>query len=187
MLELHEDVLAAKCAVLLRELLVIEAVTAQGLQSSREHTDAKPVELSIQVPYLGTVRVSSQGITVIPHSKLGQHSAPSEGASVTLGGLGSIHVQSPTSPASSTRHVGNPSPDTMCVNTALQMPVMGLPQQYTDDMPSADYFLQQDQMHDQMFPDAAAGVDNWVFQGFDTAYFDTLFRGRGEQLDSAMT
>ncbi|KAL4811772.1 hypothetical protein BDW67DRAFT_179311 [Aspergillus spinulosporus] len=187
MLELHEDVLAAKCAVLLRELLAIEAVTAQGRHSSRVHTDAKPAELSIQVPYLGAVRVSSQGITVIPHSKFGQHSAPIEGASVTLGGLGSIHVQSPMSPANSTRLVGNPNPDTVCDNTALQIPVTGLPQQYADDMPSADYFLQQDQMQDQMFPDAAAGVDNWVFQGFDTAYFDTLFRGLGEQLDSAMT
>ncbi|KAL4750021.1 hypothetical protein BDW72DRAFT_204247 [Aspergillus terricola var. indicus] len=167
MLELHEDVLAAKCAALLRELLVIEAVTAQGRYLSREHTDAKPTELSIQVPYLGAVRVSSQGITVIPHSKLGHHSAPSEGAGVPLGGLGSIHVQGPMSPATPTRRIGNPDPDTACDNPALHIP---------------------DQMQDQMFPDAAAGVDNWVFQGFDTAYFDTLIRGLEEQpLDSAMT
>ncbi|CBF80599.1 predicted protein [Aspergillus nidulans FGSC A4] len=166
MLELQEDVLAAKCAVLLRELLVIEAVTAQGRHSSREHTIVRLAELSIQVPYLGAVRVSSQGITITPHSKLGHHSVPSEGASVTLGGLGSIHVQSPTNPANAAPQVGNPSLDTMSDNTALQLPV---------------------QMQDQMFPDAAAGVDNWVFQGFDTAYFDTLFRGLGEQLDSATT
>ncbi|KAL3431923.1 hypothetical protein BDV09DRAFT_175253 [Aspergillus tetrazonus] len=187
MLELQEDVLAAKCAVLLRELLAIEAVTAQGRHSSRGHTDVRSAELSIQVPYLGAVRVSSQGITITPHSKLGHYLAPSEGASVTLGGLGSIHVQSPTNPANATPQVGNPSPDTMCDNTALQIPVTGLPQQCTDDLLSADCFLQQVQMQDQMFPDAAAGVDNWVFQGFDTAYFDTLFRGLGEQLDSATT
>ncbi|KAL4735934.1 hypothetical protein BDV11DRAFT_208043 [Aspergillus similis] len=167
MLELHEDVLVARCAVLLRELLVIEAVAAQGRYSPREHTDEKPTELYIQVPYLGAVRVTSQGITIIPHSKLGQHSAPSEGAGVTLGGIGSIHVQGPMSPANSTRRIGNPDPDTVCGSPALPIP---------------------DQMQDQMFPDAAAGLDNWVFQGFDTAYFDTLFRGLAEQpLDSTVT
>lgn len=35
---------------------------------------------------------------------------------------------------------------------------------------------------DQMFPDAAASLDDWVFQGLDTAFFDTLMRGAGDQM-----
>ncbi|KAL4990689.1 hypothetical protein BDW68DRAFT_26503 [Aspergillus falconensis] len=180
MSELHEDVLAAKLAVLLRELLVIEAVAARGRGAPRERNDEKPTELSIQVPYLGAVRVSPEGITFIPHYKMGQHPAPSEGAGVTIGGLGSIHLQNPASPANPGHRIGNPSLDARSDNAAV-------PQQCGNDVPSEDYFLQQEQMQDRMFPDAAAGVDDWVFQGFDTAYFDTLFRGLGEQqLHSAM-
>ncbi|KAL4995507.1 hypothetical protein BDV10DRAFT_174640 [Aspergillus recurvatus] len=174
MSELHEDVLAAKCAVLLRELLVIEAVAAQGRGAPRERNDEKPTELSIQVPYLGAVRVAPKGITFIPHSKMGQHPAPSEGAGVTIGGLGSIHVKSPVSPASPGHHIGSLNTDAISDNAAV-------PQQCGGDIQSEDYFLQQHEMQGQMFPDAAAGMDDWVFQGFDTAYFDTLFRGLGEQ------
>ncbi|KAL4972518.1 hypothetical protein BDW66DRAFT_162845 [Aspergillus desertorum] len=181
MSELHEDVLAAKCAVLLRELLVIEAVAARGQGAPREDNDERPAELSIQVPYLGAVRVAPEGITCTPHSKLEQHPAASEGAGVTIGGLGSIHVQSPAGPANPGHRLGHSNLDATSDGAAV-------PPQCWDDIQSEDYFLQQDQMPDQMFPDAAAGVDDWVFQGFDTAYFDTLFRGLGEQqLDSSMT
>jgi hypothetical protein len=34
---------------------------------------------------------------------------------------------------------------------------------------------------DQMLPAAAAGMDDWVFQGFDTAFFDVLMRGVEDQ------
>ncbi|KAL6230196.1 hypothetical protein BDW75DRAFT_77466 [Aspergillus navahoensis] len=180
MSELQEDVLAAKCAVLLRELLVIEAVAARGRGAHGERNDEKPTELSIQVPYLGAVRVAPEGITFIPHSRMGQHPTPNEGAGVTIGGLGSIHVQSPVSPANPGHRIGNPNLFAISDDAAV-------PQHCGDAMPSEDYLMQQDQMQDQMFPDVAAGVEGWVFQGFDTAYFDTLFRGLGEQqLDSAM-
>lgn len=33
----------------------------------------------------------------------------------------------------------------------------------------------------ELFPDAAAGMDDWVFQGFDTAFFDILMRGEDDQ------
>lgn len=34
---------------------------------------------------------------------------------------------------------------------------------------------------DELFPDASASMDDWVFQGLDTAFFDVLMRSTGEQ------
>ncbi|KAL3473406.1 hypothetical protein BJX99DRAFT_233690 [Aspergillus californicus] len=169
MSELHEDVLAAKCAVLLRDLLAIEAVAAQRRHGYRGQTNDTSTELSIQVPYLGTVRVVPQGITFTPYQKTRNYPPPQESAGVTIGGIGSIQVQSPASPL---------SPDNQTINYhsdagAIQAPAA---QQCMSGMPP-DCSLNQD----QMFPDAAAGLDDWVFQGFDTAFFDTLVRGLGDQ------
>lgn len=34
---------------------------------------------------------------------------------------------------------------------------------------------------DEMFPDAAAGINEWTFQRFDTAFFNVVMRGAGTQ------
>jgi hypothetical protein len=125
MSELRKDVLTAKYAALLKDLLAVEADAAQG-QSHRN-------VLIIQVPYVGAIRITPEGISSTVPSRMAQDRDLQEG--VTIGGIGSLHL-----------------------------------------------YMQQD----QMFPDAAASMDDWVFQGFDTAFFDVLMRGVGDQqLDGA--
>jgi hypothetical protein len=36
------------------------------------------------------------------------------------------------------------------------------------------------QGNEEIYPDAAAGMDGWVFQGLDTAFFDNLMRDVGD-------
>ncbi|RDW68862.1 putative Zn(II)2Cys6 transcription factor [Aspergillus mulundensis] len=176
MSELHEDVLAAKCAVMLKDLLAIEAAAAQGRRACSADKDDR-AELSIQVPHLGMVRIAPGGITFMPHSKIGHNLHPTEGAGVTIGGIGSIRVQGLSSPPSSEHHTNNCNSGATCDIPAIHVPTTVIGPQSVDELPPTDYSLPED----RMFPDAAAGMDDWVFQGFDTAFFDTLTRGLGEQ------
>lgn len=34
--------------------------------------------------------------------------------------------------------------------------------------------------NEEIFPDGAAGMDDWVFQGLDTAFFDNLMHDVGD-------
>ncbi|KAL4905578.1 hypothetical protein BDW74DRAFT_185107 [Aspergillus multicolor] len=181
MSELHEDVLAAKCAVILKDLLAIEAAAAQGRRSCSAENDDR-AELSIQVPHLGTMRIAPGGITFTPISKMGHNSHSGEGAGVTIGGIGSIRVQGLSSPPISEQHINNFN---YCATTdpAMQAPTAVATQRNTAEILPEDHFFSTD----QMFPDAAAGMEDWVFQGFDTAFFDTLTRGLGEQPLDALT
>jgi hypothetical protein len=40
-----------------------------------------------------------------------------------------------------------------------------------------DFMQQQD-----MYPDLTAGMNDWIFQGVDTAFFDSLMRGTNNQV-----
>lgn len=100
MSEVSEDLLAAKCAALLKHLLAIEADSAQGKSyhahkppcENGDHDDRNNV-LVIQVPYVGALRITRKGITSMLPSDLPRHRGRHEG--VTIGGLGSLHVHEP--------------------------------------------------------------------------------------------
>jgi hypothetical protein len=172
MSELRNDVLTAKCAALLKDLLAVESDAAQG-QSHRN-------VLIIHVPYIGAIRISPEGISKIP-SRMAQDQDLYK--DVTIGGIGSFHLDSSRQPElgdgkgtadvtvsqAAIRHLTNTSSTHQHVTHGIQL-VHG-------DVP-----IQQN----HMFPDAAANMDDWVFQGFDTAFFDVLMRGvEDQQLDSA--
>ena len=40
---------------------------------------------------------------------------------------------------------------------------------------------------EEAFPDASAGMEDWLFQGLDTAFFDVLMSGAGEPLNGTDT
>lgn len=77
--ELQEDLLATKCAALLKDLLVIEgnaATTAQDHSYSDKHNDnTTRNELTVKVPYLGVIRITPEGITAIAYSKADENSS----------------------------------------------------------------------------------------------------------------
>ena len=163
MSELHQDVLAVRCVDLLGDLLTIEEDAARG---SNHHTSQQSQVgvtnysgrkvLIIRVPYLGAIQISHNGISNVGH--LGSKQVSSFGEGVTIGGIGSLHVKSPVTPED----------DTSEKRAALTAEVQA------DNMvsiwaPSASYIH-----NDEILPDAAAGLDDWVFQGLDTAFFDSL-------------
>jgi hypothetical protein len=183
MSELRDDVLAAKCALLLQDLLAVEADAAQG-QSYRAHTlqgtngaqgDDHNV-LLINVPYVGTIKIAREGIISMLPSKSAEDRTLHDG--VTIGGIGSLHVNSARLPHRETVYG--------TANVADPQAATARPGRWssTDQTTAGELGVQQD----QMFPDAAASMDSWVFQGFDTAFFDVLMREAGDQqLDSANT
>lgn len=168
MSELHKDVLAAKCAAMLKDLLAIEAaiargedVYANGLQVLESGLEIDHKVLIVKVPYIGAVRVGRDGISTITLAELQHNRDKYEGANV--GGIGSIQVSNSKSPNS-------------CGSTA--MPYAVSTHAVDSVQPEArDGGVQQA----DMYPDPAAGLDDWVFQGFDTAFFDTLIRGFDQQ------
>jgi hypothetical protein len=45
--------------------------------------------------------------------------------------------------------------------------------------PTVDYMM-FNRSNEDIYPDAAAGMDDWVFQGLDTAFFDNLMHDVGD-------
>ncbi|OJJ95812.1 hypothetical protein ASPACDRAFT_55070 [Aspergillus aculeatus ATCC 16872] len=181
MSELHEDVLAAECAALLKDLLSIEGRAAQGYKADADETQSSdyqptdnPNALVIRVPYLGAIRITPEGITSVPYSETGQDQGHHAG--VTIGGIGSIQIEPPTVPdrfsVNSTSDVPPQAARTQAASDSLQQQhtTQLLPGRIPDEVAEKDH----------MFPDAAASIDDWVFQGFDTAFFDVLMRGAGD-------
>jgi hypothetical protein len=171
--ELREDVLAARCAALLNNLLAVEADAAvqdYRAQSVREtendHEDGHSV-LVIVVPYLGTIRVARDGITSMPFGVFPE--------SITIGGIGSLRVNS----TKATDHDHNNTSDFLAQapNTQVSDEPTNQNATFVPRSLSEDLLVQQD----QMFPDVAANMEDWVFQGFDTAFFDVIMRGAGAQ------
>lgn len=181
-----EDALAVKCASLLTHLLAIEADAARA-QSSRiqrpsttngsetvEGADIQNV-LVVDVPYVGTISISQDGIMSKAPQTRPQHKSTAEDR-VTIGGIGSLQVSTAGTPAIGqeqgvTEEHGAPQ----SANGTLQDPISGF------NMDASSFNLDQ-----MMFPDAAAGMDDWVLQGTDTAFFDVLMRSLDNQLEETM-
>lgn len=178
MSEVHEDLLAAKCANLLKHLLAAEAQTAQG----RNHPSNNPPNpsgncenednvLTIMVPYVGAFRIARGGMTTIGSLKTAQDQGADE--AFRIGCLQILHGGGPErrfqNLADSAPGVGGSQIASMDSINAPEIDENAtlLPQYISEEQ-----FMQQD----QMFPDAAASMDDWVFQGFDTAFFDVLTR-----------
>jgi hypothetical protein len=173
MSELRKDVLSAKCAALLKDLLAVEADAAQG-QSHRN-------VLIVQVPYVGTIRIGPEGISSMAPSRMAQDRDLYEG--VTIGGIGSLHLNSSKLPEYSNDEVAAEIAASQ-IATTHSTDATSTQQHATHatQVAPGDLSLQQD----QMFPDAAASMDDWVFQGLDTAFFDVIMRGvEDRQLDDA--
>ncbi|KAF2103445.1 hypothetical protein NA57DRAFT_32325 [Rhizodiscina lignyota] len=168
MSELRKDVLAAKCAAMLKDLLAIEAaiargedVYARGVQILESGLEMDHNVLIVKVPYIGAVRVARDGISTITLAELQQNRDMYEGADV--GGIGSIQVN-------------NSKPPNNYDSTAISNAVSTHGIDGFQPMPR-DVAVQ----HADMYPDIAADLDDWVFQGFDTAFFETLIRGSEQQ------
>lgn len=192
----NEDVLSAKCACLLQNLLRIEAAAQRhmsqgvvagdiGRDDAVHHDDA----LFIAVPYFGTIRVARDGIKstdTVKTSSSEQHLENRE-ADITIGGIGAVHFgdsivttpdSNPPLADASTESARPPQPQGNEADTTATNGVVDLPSSVFTD----DFVMQQD-----LYPEATAGIDDWAFQGIDTAFFDSLMMGTDMQVgDSAV-
>jgi hypothetical protein len=172
MLELHEDVLTAKCAALLKNLLDIEAGPTDR-HSDDGQEDGQDV-LIVNVPYVGTIRIARDGIS-ITSLDTEQEQVAHEG--VTIGGFGSIHVGTPRD---SDYHADVVTSDAVTPQVNKQAVRPSSARKHgghnVQAMPEDAFALPE-----EPFPDASAGMEEWLFQGLDTAFFDVLMSGAGGQ------
>ncbi|PVH95581.1 hypothetical protein DM02DRAFT_600670 [Periconia macrospinosa] len=189
MSELRDDALSAKCVVLLRDLLAVEQDAAQdhtyrahALERINDDEKDNPNTLIINVPYLGIVRIARDGmVSMTPFKKTQDREVVED---VTIGGIGSLRVNSPRMPDSnntdSTSDVAAVPQE--AISEAINAPSTVKHSGHIPQSISEDIFAQQD----QFFPNASASIDDWVLQGFDNAFFDVLMHGAGDQqLNSA--
>ncbi|OPB42367.1 hypothetical protein A0O28_0034840 [Trichoderma guizhouense] len=169
MSEMHEDVLAAKCAALLETLLDMEARLADRHLHSGQGDDK--YVMFIKVPYVGAIRISQDGISMAP-SDLEQERVPCDG--VTIGGFGSIHVRTLEDGRETRRDASTPNAAAALAGGAssVSQSEEEVIEGSSGEFPTPDHTI----------TDAAIDVEEWVFQGFDTAFFNSLMRGAGEQL-----
>jgi len=198
--KLNEDMLAAKCAKLLQHLLHIEEDAARGQNYSAEkvhlqdgyHEDNHNA-LLIAVPYFGTIRIGHEGISSMHETQRQSQHKQEFGTPITVGGIGSVRVANSilaqdshqssgiglTSRDDHTNHLNRTYPS-QSQRTQVQTEALDnlldnneLPSSLAED----DFLHQQD-----LYPGLAAGVNDWAFQGVDTAFFDTLMRGSNSQV-----
>ncbi|PNP57804.1 hypothetical protein THARTR1_01962 [Trichoderma harzianum] len=173
MSELHEDVFAAKCAALLKDLLAIEADAAwHTLREPAQSSEDRHSAFVTVVPYIGAIRIGQHGPTSLSPLKAEQERGSNDG--VTIGGIGSMHIETSRLSCHGAGHVRLDcvAPEEP-VMRELDGPLAQGNVAYSTQVPAAACTMQQE---DQRYPDAAATLDDWVFQGFDTAFFQTLMR-----------
>lgn len=184
--KLNEDMLAARCARLLQDLLAVEAGASQGRAESY-HEDERAL-LFITVPYFGTIRIAREGISSMETPMMSPRHTQDLGGNVTIGGIGSVRVAnhcgqpSANVPVGFVDHIdlGNLSPLSHHRPTQTQMGELHTASA-NGRLPSAvvgDEFMQQQ----DLYPSVVAGMNDWVFQGIDTAFFDNLMRGTSVQV-----
>lgn len=194
--ELKDDMLGARCANLLQHLLHVEANAAREQISGADkvqRTEGSQEEctvLFVTVPYFGTVRIARDGVTCSPleTSRISSRNTQDLGGNFTIGGIGSVRIssqtqannsdqQSPNIPGGPNNYIdfGDLSPQ------VLQRPAQTQTEELhtvseAGQLPSAvfaeDFMPQQD-----LYPNVAASMNDWVFQGVDTAFFDNLIKG----------
>jgi hypothetical protein len=196
---LRGDMLGAKCVELLQHLLLVEADAAKGHSYSAQHVpgvqgvqsnqEDECTVLFITIPYIGTIKITREGISSMdkPITKPITSMSPSQTrdleGNITIGGIGSVSM---------TKHSNQSStnvPQAGLVDhvnfDSLSSPSGQGPTQAqfgelhtvsnTEMLPNAvvgdDFMQQQD-----LYPSVAAGMNDWVFQGVDTAFFDSLMK-----------
>jgi hypothetical protein len=184
----NEDVLSDKSAVLLRRLLQIEADAAQGitynttsiekLDHNHEHDDKV---LQISMGYLGIIRIAPDGISCdgLPHVRtldmpdsidgdarnssewvrIANHKFPGFSAGLN-------HSANNLGPFTNHSDYDYFPPQSVEQSQALPETVQQQPFDPANNM-----------QQPSVPPNLAAGMDEWAFQGVDTAFFGSMIRG----------
>ncbi|OQO05273.1 hypothetical protein B0A48_09040 [Cryoendolithus antarcticus] len=133
--------------------------------------------LVIKVPYIGHVTISHKGVVMMTPAVAEQLEESDE--DVTIGGLGSIRASYPNTPG----HEERESDCDAQISATSQPMCCAAPRNLSSGVETGQHNLAMQK--ETMFPDAAAGLDDWTFQGLDTAFFDSLMRGSNDPLPDA--
>jgi hypothetical protein len=163
MSEARDDIMGVKCASLLQDLLAVEADAAEHQSRPQVHlavddTSRERMTLTIRVPYIGSIVVNRDSLLAIAIPTQVDNDVQHD--DVTIGGLGTLSIKS----------VSN----TTLPQESHLSDVCPRQQEMAFDHTA---FPESLNFNEQMLPDASANIDNWVLQGTDTAFFDSLLRG----------
>ncbi|KAH8657673.1 hypothetical protein BX600DRAFT_551977 [Xylariales sp. PMI_506] len=168
--DVNKDLMSCKSASLLRQLLDIEEDAAKG--SSYIVADKKSGGISdkdafqIQVPYIGLITITKDG--GITRDAPPQSRRPfGNSQTATVGEMGDTQLSSSgfAAPGQSQTSISD------CNS-------VGFPQHYDDSISRAAIEDPLGSVRPMGFtyPPLTAGTDQWVFQGVDMAFFDSLMR-----------
>jgi hypothetical protein len=151
--ELQEDQLAARCASLLKDLLVIEESAARKQEQGGANNGEDRDFVITRAPFFGGIKLSRGGVATVNLSRSDQNQSLPGG--ISIGGIGSIRVDTPS------------SNDLTPANVASQHATL-------EPLQSQQDFIMQP---DHTLSDIA--FDDWSVLGMDTAFFESLMQGSG--------
>jgi hypothetical protein len=166
------DTLMSESASILRCLLQVESEVLQG-QLHTSHTALSYLEqecsvLQLPIPYFGMIKIAREGIS--------SRDWPTQQASGLLG------LQEDPSSTDLVNHIysfgSRPSHTQVLHATSLEVvpdkqPLQSQLEAQIGIAPEGGDALEQQ----TFYPSLTAGLDDWVFQGVDAAFFDSLMRG----------
>ncbi|KAM0720751.1 hypothetical protein Q7P37_004888 [Cladosporium fusiforme] len=179
MSELHGDVLAVRCAALLRDLLAFEDAAARrrGLRADQPNSAIVQHQIFImRVPHLGSIRISCEDVSAVSVANMDQSQYMSEG--VSIGGIGSMilrrHASTEAEQESHARHItATPATPTSASFDAGQIQI-GHAQ--NGGPPAAAMRTLPMVRNDMSPPFPAPSFEGWDFQGRDTPSIETLLQ-----------
>lgn len=152
MSDLQVDLPAVRCIALLKDLLDIEEDAAHNHAKADADSADERSMLIIRMPFYGNVKISGRGIATVTLPSSEDEASQAEG--LHIGGIGSVRVTRPA------KQTFSDVPDAGAVPATDDL-----------DFSSAQY-------HHDFDP----SLNDWAFQGIDTAFFESLMREAGDPL-----
>ncbi|KAL7622946.1 hypothetical protein AAE478_006625 [Parahypoxylon ruwenzoriense] len=143
------------------------------------HGGFSDVPVRLEIPYLGTINISPVSRRTQQHQSLGRDRslAPPPYGADNGGGFTEPDRLNGSSVSSNTHGNGN-RPENMLMDPGLQQLPQGSSSFLSSLGEDANFSIMQiepDLTSPYQFPEFAADVDQWTFQGFDAAFFESLF------------
>lgn len=143
----------------------------------------------IEIPYIGTLRIARERASSIPANQPQLQHKQEFPNPITIGGIGTLRVANSifATRSKATSQLDSAGNDHQKERTRIAEPQ---PSQVAADhlhgllenLPNAP--IQEDFFRNQnLYPGLAAGVDDWAFQGVDTASFENLMQGSNFQFE----
>ncbi|KAJ3528441.1 hypothetical protein NM208_g10197 [Fusarium decemcellulare] len=186
----NNDAITEKSAMLIRKLLNIEADASEGISYTTslggdvaQEGDNEGEGLRLPIPYLGVIRITREG-PISPVPSRSNQTSLADLLRIDDDALQTRHQESPTveQPLSHLHDISQSSTCPEGLPVQLQVPESERP------IPQ-DPSLTPDEMtlNPQLeLPSIMADVNDWAFQGVDTAFFDNLMRGTSFGGDSVL-